>query len=48
MPARDREEAKDVAGLGDRGADGAGLLIVWYTTDGSISVLLPETNVDVH
>ena len=48
VPEWDREEAKDVAGRGGGGADGVGLLGVWYTTSGSLFVLLLGMNVVVH
>ena len=46
--ARDIEEAKEVAGIGDGGVDGASILGVWYTTDGSLLVPVLGTNVVVH
>ena len=48
MPARDREEAKEVSGRGDVGAYGAGLICVWYTDDVGLFVLecfRPQTTI---
>ena len=48
MLARDGEEAKEVAGRKDRGADGVGLLGLWDTADGGLLILVLGMNVVVH
>ena len=48
VPDQYGEEATGVGSLGGRGADGKGLLGVWYTADGGILVPVPGTNVVVH
>ena len=48
VPAWDREEAKEVAGLGDGGADGVGIIGVLYTAEVGLFVPVLGTNVVVH
>ena len=45
---RDVEEAKEIADRGYGGADGVGILGVWYTADRGIFVLVTGMNVVVH
>ena len=47
FPAWDGEETMEVGCLGDGGTDGEGILVVWDTSDGSLFVLVPGTNVVV-
>ena len=47
MPTQDGEEAKEVAGQGDVGADGVGFIGVWYTAGGGLFVPVLVTNVVV-
>ena len=48
MRTRDGEEAKDVAGRGDVGSDGEGIIGVWDTVDGGLFIPVLRTNIFVH